>query len=353
MKLLYVSALSFVSVATTLAQPVVGAKSGVISEIAGKVWLGDKEIEKQAAVFPDVKENVTVRTEEGMVEVLLTPGVVLRLGENSSFKMITNRLIDTRLDMLTGEAVITALDLAKDTNVTFAVKDRTITLNKAGLYHIDLEPARLKVFAGAADVKTEGGTVTVPSGKMILLSSALALAEKFDIKDTDSLDHWSHGRDGLMARSNVSSANRQYQSPTIDPCFGGASARTPGIISHALGSWGYNPYYGLVTYIPCNGSLWSPYGYQYWSPRAAYRAFYAPRPVYRPMPSSGGYNAGYGGPPSMGSTSGGYSGSVAAAASPSMVSAPAAAASSGSSAASSAASSSAGHASGGGGGRGH
>ena len=351
---LYLFALTLLGALTTQAQPVVGAKSGVISYIEGSVFLADKPLELQPTQFPDVKENVVLRTEEGLAEVLLTPGVVLRMGENSSFKMITNRLIDTRIDLLAGSFVVAALDIAKDTNVTFLVKESSLALTKAGAYHIDVQPARLKVFAGSVDVKTGNEAVTVGSGKMLSLDAALAVAEKFDVKDTDSLDHWSRRRDELMARSNVSAANQQRQTlATVDPCYdasNGVSARTPGIF-HALGSWSYNPYYGLMTYVPCNGSLRSPYGYQYWSPIAAYRAFYAPRPVYRPMPDSG-FGAGQGMPRTMGATSGGYSGVMSSAgASPSA--APAAAASSGSSAAAAAGSSSAGHGSGGGGGRGH
>ena len=350
MKLFCFSALLTLSAITACAQPVIGAKSGVISYIEGKVFLADKPLEMQVTQFPDVKENVTLRTEEGRAEVLLTPGVVLRMGENSSFKMVTNRLIDTRIDLLTGSAVVAVLEIAKDTNVTFLVKESSVTLTKAGAYHFDVEPARLKVFSGSADVKLAGETVTVAGGKMMTLSSALAIAEKFDVKNTDSLDHWSRRRDELMAQSNISSANQARKSGlSMDPCYSAASRTNP-TFGHYLGSWGYNPYYGLATYIPCSGSLYSPYGYRYWSPLAVYRQYFAPRPVYQP-PANGGYggNPGYS---TMGATSGGYSGVIASSGSSSSGAAPAAAASSGSSAASSAGSSSAGQGSGGGGGRG-
>jgi len=102
------------------AQPVISAKSGVIAYIEGKVFLGDQAIEYSVTRFPDIKENQVVRTEDGRAEILLTPGVVLRLGENSSLKLLTNRLIDTRLELLTGSAVVEADDIAKDTAVSIA-----------------------------------------------------------------------------------------------------------------------------------------------------------------------------------------------------------------------------------------
>ena len=139
-----------------LAQPVISAKSGLISYVEGKVYLGDQIVEPSPTRFPDVKENAVVRTAEGRAEVLLTPGVVLRLGENSSFKMLTNRLIDTRLELLTGSAVVEADDIAKDTNVTLVSKDGTVLLAKKGLYRFDTAPARLKVLEGLGSAQVAG-----------------------------------------------------------------------------------------------------------------------------------------------------------------------------------------------------
>ena len=83
----------------------------------------------------------SVRTADGRAEVLLTPGVVLRMGENSSLRMITNRLVDTRLELLTGSAVVEADQITKDTSVAIVCKDAVVTLPKAGLYRFNAEPA--------------------------------------------------------------------------------------------------------------------------------------------------------------------------------------------------------------------
>jgi hypothetical protein len=329
-----------------LAQPVISAKSGLISYVEGKVYLSDQIVEPSPTHFPDVKENALVRTAEGRAEVLLTPGVVLRLGENSSFKMLTNRLIDTRLELLTGSAVVEADEIAKDTNVTLVCKDGTVLLGKKGLYRFDTAPARLKVFDGLATVQIAGQLVEVAGGKMLVLGGAIASVEKFNKEDTDNLDNWSRRRGELVAMANVSAAKQVHDSGCA-----GLSFVTPTSTSQPCPSnpcapgWRYNPWYGLITYIPC-GTAWSPYGYRYWSPQNVARAYYMPPPVNR---GSGGYGGGaaY---PTMAPTSGGYSGTVAAA--PSGSSGPSM--SSGSTAASSAGSSSVGHGSsaGGNGGRG-
>src|SRR5437870_4353976 len=114
------------------AQPVISAKSGLVSHVQGQVYLGDQLIEMTPTKFPEVKENEILRTEDGLAEVLLPPGFTLRLGENTSFRMITNRLIDTRIDLLSGSAVVDALEIGKDTAVTVVCKQGTISLGKAG-----------------------------------------------------------------------------------------------------------------------------------------------------------------------------------------------------------------------------
>jgi hypothetical protein len=198
-------------------------------------------------------------------------------------------------------------------------------------------------------VSAAGQNVQVGAGKMLEFGPSAA-AQKFDTDDTDSLDNWSRRRGELMAMANVSAANRVRQAGLYGGVYGGLSDPCYGsgpMVIRNLGSWGYNPYYGLGTYIPCNGSIYSPYGYRYWSPMAVYRAWYAPRPV-APAGGFGGFSPSY---PTMGATSGGYSGTMSA---PAAVSAaPAAASVSGSTAASSAGGASVGHGSGGGGGRGH
>ena len=322
------------------AQTVIGAKSGVINWVEGDAFLGDKPYVMQPSQFGEVKEGMVFRTEEGRAEVLLPPGVFLRIGEKSSIKMISNRLVDTRIDLLTGSGVIEVDDMAKEASVTVLCKDATITLSKAGLYRFDAEPAQVKVFKGSAEVAVNGQTVGVGAGKMVALGGAVAVADKFNVADTDSLDRWSHRRAEVLANANVSAAKQAHYGGygASNPCYGYGGYNT-GPFMKPWGTWGYNPYYGFGTYIPCAGTLNSPYGYRYWSPLAVYRAFYAPRPIYQPSSNMGGFGA-----PSyhtMGGTSGGYSGTVSSA--PSMGASAPAAASSGASSAASAGSSSAGH----------
>jgi hypothetical protein len=330
------------------AQPVISAKSGLVAYVEGKVFVGDQPVQPSLTSFPDVKENVVLRTEEGRAEILLSPGVFLRIGENSSFRMITNRLIDTRLEVLTGSAVVEADEMAKDTNVTIVADKASILIAKHGLYRFDMEPARVKVFDGVASVTTGEQTTPVGVGRMLSLdSTGAASVEKFNKEDTDALDRWSRRRAENVAMANVSSAKQvhdsgctNYNTSFANP-VGATGVPVNSPCNNPCGGWRYNPWYGMVTYIPCGANIYSPYGYRYWSPNNVGRMYYV-----APTVGRGGGNSGGGYYPSMGSSGGGYSGSVASSGS-SIGSSAGAMSSAGSSAASSAGASSAGHGGGG------
>ena len=211
-----------------------------------------------------------------------------------------------------------------------------------GIYRFDAEPGRLRVFKGLADVKLGAETVEaimVPGGKMISLAGNTAAAEKFDIEDTDSLDRWSSKRGMVLAMANPSAAKSAASRPTFSVGMG---------MGMGMGycGWVWNPWYGVYTYVPCNGSLYSPYGYRYWSPYTVGQVYYVP--PRNPGQFGGGGNNGYGSTPYSAASPSAMGNSSVVSAAPSVSSAPSS--SMGSTSSSSAASSSAGHGSSGGGG---
>jgi hypothetical protein len=330
-----------------LAQPVISAKSGVVSYVIGKVMVGDEAVKPSETKLAEIKEGAVLRTEDGRAEVLLTLGAILRTSDNSSFKMLTNRLIDTRVELLTGTHILEVAEIQKDNNLTLVAKDATVVITKRGLYRFDVEESRIKVFEGVLGVTINGQSTLVGSGKM--LNTTTAGVEKFDKEATDAMDHWAKRRAELIAMANASSAKQVHDygcSPTTNfAAINGVGSNSP--CYNPCNSWRYNPWYGLVTYIPCGANIYSPYGYRYWSPYNVMRAYYVPPP---PVYNSGGYGGGGGGVYSgMSQTSSGYSGAMSAPSS--SVSSSTAAVSSGTSTAASAGSASSGHgASGGGGG---
>ena len=327
-----------------LAQPVISAKSGVVSYVIGKVMVGDEVVKQSETKFTEIKENAILRTEEGRAEVLLTSGAILRTGDNSSFKMLTNRLIDTRLELLTGTHIVEVMEVQKDNNLTLAVKDATVVITKRGLYRFDVDQARIKVFEGVLGVTVNGQSTLVGAGKM--LDTATASVEKFDKEATDAMDHWAKGRAELVAMANASSAKQVHDygcAPNSNFAAVNNGANSP--CNNPCNGWRYNQWFGVYTHIPCGANIYSPYGYRYWSPYNVMRAYYVPpAPIYNN--NGGGYGGNSGSYAGISQTSSGYSGAMST--STSSVSSSTAAVSSSTSTSSSAGSASSGHGSAGG-----
>jgi hypothetical protein len=247
--------------AAALAQSaVISARSGLIHYVEGQVYVGGQLVETKFGVFPEVKENQQLKTEDGRAEVLLTPGVFLRVGENSAVRMITNRLIDTRLEFLSGSAVVEAEDIGKDNSVTLVYKDATVHPTKKGIYRFDAAAGELHVYDGLAEVTTGDQTVEVKEGHSIALDT-LAV-HKFDKTATDALDRWSERRADYVSMANPGAASTVSRS-----LFGGGSLYGSGIGGTFPGGWFWNPYFGMYSYVPgIGGMFYSPYGCPMFSP---------------------------------------------------------------------------------------
>ncbi len=272
------SPLPFVLLATLLmvptlsAQSIVSARAGAIHYVEGVALIGDTVIKTKFGEFPNLLENGVLRTELGRVEMLLTPGVIVRLAENSALKMISSRLTDARLELLEGAALVEAMEILQDNAVTFLHNGAAISIEKPGLYRLDSDPAQLRVYKGKAKVSRDGQTLTAKGGRLVELGEFL-VATKFDAKDDDALYRWSARRSGYLAMANLSAAR------SLDRWD----------IPWRRGGWYFNPYFGMFTFVPYRGVFASPFGYSFWSPREVYAVYAPPLRQSSPVMTSGGW----------------------------------------------------------------
>src|SRR6202161_1005614 len=173
------SFLGVLAAGSACAQYVISSHSGVIQYVEGRAFLADKAIEPKFGQFPDIKENQEFRTEDGRAEILLTPGVFLRLGENSAVRMLSARLTDTRVEMLSGSAIIQGNEIPKDNAVELVYNKDSASIQKQGLYRLDTEPAHFQVFEGEAIVTDPSGQLTLKTGKQTNLAG-VPVAGHFD-----------------------------------------------------------------------------------------------------------------------------------------------------------------------------
>jgi hypothetical protein len=275
------------SMAALAQSAVISARSGLVHYVEGQVYLGDQLVETKFGIFPEVKENQQLKTEEGRAEVLLTPGVFLRVGENSSFRMVTNRLIDTRLEFLTGAAVVEAEDIAKDNSVTVVYRDATVHPTKKGIYRFDADSSELRVYDGLAEVTAGGQTVEVREGHLIALDT-LAV-RKFDKTVTDALNRWSERRDSYVSMANVGAADT-LRASAYGGLYGGGNPFMSG--------WYWNQAFGMYSYVPgMGGMFYSPFGNPFFSPFDVAQAGLFYYPGYYGYTGFGnyGYSNGYSG----------------------------------------------------------
>lgn len=281
-------AVLLVGTSSAWAQQVISAHSGVIHFVEGQVTLEGQPVQPKFAEFPDVKNGQTLAAQDGRAEVLLTPGVILRIGENSSFKMLSNNRSDTRLAVLSGSAIVEVGELLPSNAITLIYGDTHVELIKKGLYRVDAggDPGKLRVYDGEARVTAGDQTLVAHKGREVLLGTVLDM-NGFDVKDTDALMRWAARRSEYLAQANVSAARTASNLGSGSSSYGsgygsgygylgaggygGYGMMGPGMMGYGMmgsGMWMFNPWYGMFTYLPYgNGMYYSPFfGYPYYSP---------------------------------------------------------------------------------------
>ena len=256
------------------AQSVISAHSGVIHYAEGDVSIDGSPVHPKFGEFPDVKTGQLVATAEGRAEILLTPGVFLRMAENSSVRMLSNALADTRLEVVSGSALVEVGELLEHNAISFEASGRHMELAKKGLFRIDANPASLRVYEGQARVTSGSENLTARKGHQIDLDGAKLADTKFETKDTDAFYRWSSRRAQYVAAANVVSAR-----VTSNSSYNSGFTNNPG-------AWSWNPYFGMFTFLPSNGVYWSPFGSPFYSPTMVWAA-YVPRRGVSPTPVYG------------------------------------------------------------------
>ena len=265
---------------SAFAQAVISTHSGVVQYVEGRAYLDGQPVDLKFGHFPDIKQSQEFRTEEGRAEILLTPGVFLRLGENSSIRMLSNSLDDTRVEVTGGSAIVEVDQIPKDNSITLVYKDDSMSLLKHGLYRVDTMPSRFQVYDGEATVTADSAKLTVKSGKQTELDGALA-AQSFDKNAGDELYRWADRRASYVSLANVSSAsalNTGSYGYGYEPAFGSAFGLGSGLgygLGYGpglLGGWQFNPLFGMYSWVPFAGYGYSPFGYSLFSPTTVVNA---------------------------------------------------------------------------------
>jgi hypothetical protein len=236
------------------AQAVISAHSGMVNFVEGSVQLADRPVKLDGAIFPEVKQGQTLSTQLGRAEVLLTPGVFLRLDRNTSFQMISNRLTDTQVQILKGSALVEVNEILKENRIAVKVGDSQTLLLKTGVYHFNADAGQVRTFFGKAQVSDASSSTELKGSRTLLVGSSLT-PEKFNKNKTkDELLSWSKQRDQRLGLANVS------------------IARSIGSNSFSNSLWAWDPWMSAYTFLPHSGWGYNPFGIAWYSPGSVWIA---------------------------------------------------------------------------------
>ncbi len=250
-----------------LAQSVISAHSGLVNLSEGSVFLDDQRVEQKTGKFGQMNNGSELRTEDGRAEVLLTPGTFLRVGANSAIRMLSNKLDNTRVELLRGSAVLDqGSDTLADTSVTIVYALTEVLIKQPGQYRFDAEPPQVKVTKGGVEVTANNKTIEAGSGTVVPFDGKLvartilkdSVSKDPSQKSGDDLDSWSASRDNSVAQDSQDAASTSDLAGVID-----GWQNNPDSVLQSLGIPPYIPGMSSVIPPPSYGSL---YGYGVSSP---------------------------------------------------------------------------------------
>jgi hypothetical protein len=265
----------------TLCVPAFGAipaHPGTVNYIEGSASLAGQSINDRSVGSAELSPGQVLSTDQGKAEILLTPGVFLRLDDNSAVKMVSPDLGYTAVELERGRATVEVDQIYPQNNIQVINRGVATQLLKTGLYEFDADRDNAMVFQGEAAVhERDGRWVTLKAHHDLAVAAGDAeKPQKFDTHAAeDELYNWSSLRSEYLAQANSQIAGE----------YAGVSSFVPG--------WYWDPYLWDYTFIGA-GPFWSPFGWGFY-PGGYYGGFYGRGFYGRGFYGRGGYARGFSG----------------------------------------------------------
>lgn len=252
----------FVAAMYAMPQATVSARPGVINYIEGQVYRNGQPISQQdlgPGAF--LNANETLSTTNGRAEILLNPGVFLRVGDNSQVRIISPTLVNPQVEVTQGEAMVEIDQTVKGNEVEIADAGASITLKNTGVYKITAQPQpAVAVYAGKAYVEVNGRSKEAGKGHKIILAANLP-EQRFDTKAPDELYAWSNVRSQYDASASYASAS------AVNSGYIGSGGYYGGYTPLYSPGWSWNAGWNCWAWLPASGYFFSPFGWGFFSPR--------------------------------------------------------------------------------------
>jgi hypothetical protein len=198
-------------------------------------------------------------TGAGKAEILLTPGIFLRVDSDSAVKMISPDLANTKVEVNHGRAAVEVDQIFPQNMVQVVDGGVTTQLMKTGYYEFDGNTPEAMVFKGRAEVAVgDGKWETVKDHHELALAANVAHEKTVDFNaetKNDELYNWSSLRSQYLAEANNQIAGQYAYGPGFNP------------------GWYWDPYMWDYTYLGW-GPFYSPFGWGFYPFGGFYGGFY-------------------------------------------------------------------------------
>lgn len=243
-----------------LATPVFGAdlpnassqenpgRPGTVNYIEGAAYLDGNQLNNQSVGNSAMNSGDVVTTQAGKAEILLTPGIFLRVDSNSAVKMISPDLAQTQVELDRGRAAVEVDQIFPQNMVQIIDNGVTTQLMKTGYYEFGANPAEAMVFDGQAEVQVGDGKWEKVKGhhELALQEGVREKTAGFDSHPAnDELYNWSSLRSKYLAEANNQIAGEYAYDAGFNP------------------GWYWDPWMWDYTFIG-PGPFFSPFGWGFY-----------------------------------------------------------------------------------------
>jgi hypothetical protein len=229
---------------------------GTVNYIEGQAAIAAQPLTEKSVGSAKLDAGQSLSTANGRAEILLTPGIFLRLDDHSALQMISPGLADTIMTLEKGRAMVEVAAIRPENNVRIGDDGSSVKLLKAGLYEFDLDRGVIRVFDGKALVQVGDQHIELKGGRQLTLNGAAKLkSPKFDKQAyTDDFYRWASLRSSYLAEANVDAARTYAAAP-------GWSAGSWYANGWYGNGWYWDPWFSAYTFIPGDGIFYDPFGW--------------------------------------------------------------------------------------------
>ena len=194
--------------ATAFGQNANPASPGTLNYVEGQASIEGRPISSSSVGNTTLQPGQVLATANGKVEVLLTPGIFVRLGDNSTVQIVSPDLTHTEIRLDQGRANVEVDQIHPQNTILIDLKNGQTQLLKNGLYAFDANDSTVRVFNGQASVypganlQTNVKPIELKGDHQLVLNGEPLKPQRFnkDEAANDPLYKWSSLRSDYLGR---------------------------------------------------------------------------------------------------------------------------------------------------------